>query len=429
MLTMNKLTMKMRLLAAFLLLGLWGATAQTAREQIAAMPERAGGIYHSYEYLPGPAVPAPKGYVPFYISHYGRHGSRWHTSEKIYAEPLGILRKADSAGVLTPKGRDLLAKVEVIAADARDRYGDLSPRGVAEHRGIAERMYKAYPEVFSTGNGRECFVQSRSTLVPRCILSMAAFNERLKELNPEIRMTRESSQRYIPYMSNGAGLNSQRKASGAVADSLQDARTHPARLMASLFSDPAFVEREVKRPAKLMNQLLAQAAIMQDVEYLGISLYDLFTEEEIYAAWEAENFRRYVMFGPSKRFGDPIIADAKPLLRNIVETAERVVAGEENLSASLRFGHDVNVIPLVALLGVREASGRVWTAEEAAGVWQIHRVSPMATNVQFIFFRNPETGDVRVRVLHNERDAELPIGGGPYYPWETLRDYCKSLYE
>lgn len=89
----------------------------------------------------------------------------------------------------------------------------------------------------------------------------------------------------------------------------------------------------------------------------------------------------------------------------------------------------MNVIPLVALLGVREASGRVWTAEEAAGVWQIHRVSPMATNVQFIFFRSPETGDVRVRVLHNERDAELPIGGGPYYPWETLRDYCKSLYE
>jgi|GEM_PF-3284409 len=41
MLTMNKLTMKMRLFAAFLLLGLWGATAQTAREQIAAMPGEA----------------------------------------------------------------------------------------------------------------------------------------------------------------------------------------------------------------------------------------------------------------------------------------------------------------------------------------------------------------------------------------------------
>ena len=87
---MNKLTMKMRLFAAFLLLGLWGATAQTAREQIAAMPERAGGIYHSYEYLPGPAVPAPKGYVPFYISHYAAVGilrkrsmlSRWVSCAK-----------------------------------------------------------------------------------------------------------------------------------------------------------------------------------------------------------------------------------------------------------------------------------------------------------------------------------------------------------
>ena len=61
---MNKLTMKMRLFAAFLLLGLWGATAQTAREQIAAMPERAGGIYHSYEYLPGPAVPPRRAMFP-----------------------------------------------------------------------------------------------------------------------------------------------------------------------------------------------------------------------------------------------------------------------------------------------------------------------------------------------------------------------------
>ena len=73
---MNRLALKLRFCAAFLLLGLWGADAQTAREQIAAVPERAGGIYHSYEYRPAAAAPAPDGYTPFYISHYGRHGSR-----------------------------------------------------------------------------------------------------------------------------------------------------------------------------------------------------------------------------------------------------------------------------------------------------------------------------------------------------------------
>lgn len=201
------------------------------------------------------------------------------------------------------------------------------PRGVAEHRGIAERMYKAYPEVFSTADGRECRIESRSTLVPRCILSMAAFNERLKELNPAIRTTRESSARYMPYMGNNKGLDAQRDRTLKTADSVRAARLIPDRLMKSLFSDPEFVKREVKKPRKLMEQLLLQAAIMQDVDYLGISLYDLFTGEEIYAAWEDENFRRYVMFGPSKRFGDPIIADAKPLLRNIVETAEEVIGG------------------------------------------------------------------------------------------------------
>ena len=322
----------------------------------------------------------------------------------------------------------MLGRVEIIAADADKRYGDLSPRGVAEHRGIAERMYKAYPEVFSTADGRECRIESRSTLVPRCILSMAAFNERLKELNPAIRTTRESSARYMPYMGNNKGLDAQRDRTLKTADSVRAARLIPDRLMKSLFSDPEFVKREVKKPRKLMEQLLLQAAIMQDVDYLGISLYDLFTGEEIYAAWEDENFRRYVMFGPSKRFGDPIIADAKPLLRNIVETAEEVIGGGKELAASLRFGHDVNVIQLLALLGVEGASARVSTPEEAAEVWQVHRVSPMAANVQFIFFRNP-AGDVLVRILHNERDAGLPLGGGPYYRWETFRDYCKSLYE
>ena len=60
---MNRLALKLRFCAAFLLLGLWGADAQTAREQIAAVPERAGGIYHSYEYRPAAAAPAPDGYT------------------------------------------------------------------------------------------------------------------------------------------------------------------------------------------------------------------------------------------------------------------------------------------------------------------------------------------------------------------------------
>lgn len=418
-------SLKIRLLALLLLAGTCAA-AQTTPAEIAANPERAAGIYHSYEYRPGPDAPAPEGYVPFYISHYGRHGSRYHTSEGVYVKPLSVLRKAAAAGKLTPKGREVLDKVEVLAEDARLRYGDLSPRGAAEHRGIAERMFAAYPEVFSTDEGRECRIESRSTVVPRCILSMAAFNERLKELNPAIDATRDASVRYMDYLANGPSLKATRKTALAVGDSLCRALVDPDRLVKSLVADPSIVEK----PLELMEDLYLLAAIMQDVSHLGIEpFYEIFTDDELYSLWECENARRYLIMGPSARFGDPIVADAKPLLRNIIETAQQVVDGRSDLSASLRFGHDTFVVPLVALLGVEGTTARVENVRDIASSWSTQNVTPMATNVQLIFFRNPSTGDVRVRVLHNERDARLPIAGGPYYPWEELKSYCESLYE
>ena len=374
---MKYLTLKTRLLA-LLLLAATCAAAQPTPAQLASRPELTASIYHSYEYLPGPAAPVPDGYEPFYISHYGRHGSRYHSKEEAYAEPLAALRKADKAGALTPKGREVLAKVETLAADACKRYGDLSPRGVQEHRGIAERMFAAYPGVFSTDGGRVCRIESRSTQVPRCILSMAAFNERLKELNPAIRATRDASARDLCYLANGPSLKASRGAASAVADSLTRVRVNPDRFVKSLVTDPGCIDE----PLDLMEDLFMLAAITQDVSHLGIeSFYEIFTREELYALWECENV-----------------------------------------------GHDTYVVPLLALLRAEGAYARVESLDDVAAAWNAHTVTPMGTNVQFIFFRNPETGDVRVRVLHNERDANLPLAGGPYYPWKELKRYCEALY-
>ena len=52
--------------------------AQSAADLIRENPDRAAGVYHSFEFHPIQDSPVPKGYRPFYISHYGRHGSRHH---------------------------------------------------------------------------------------------------------------------------------------------------------------------------------------------------------------------------------------------------------------------------------------------------------------------------------------------------------------
>ena len=69
--------------------------AQTAREEIAQNPCFSASNYLAY---PGPTkelTKAPKGYKPFYISHYGRHGSRYLIGTDDYNNPVDILTEAD----------------------------------------------------------------------------------------------------------------------------------------------------------------------------------------------------------------------------------------------------------------------------------------------------------------------------------------------
>ena len=61
----------------FIFIGILGAQAQDALSLIAENPDRAANNMHSYEFVEVTDTPAPEGFVPFYISHYGRHGSRY----------------------------------------------------------------------------------------------------------------------------------------------------------------------------------------------------------------------------------------------------------------------------------------------------------------------------------------------------------------
>ena len=72
-------------------------------------PGRAAGVIHSYEFLPLKDTPAPTGFKPFYISHYGRHGSRSHSSDKSYVLLRDCLQTAKEEGILTSSGDSLLA--------------------------------------------------------------------------------------------------------------------------------------------------------------------------------------------------------------------------------------------------------------------------------------------------------------------------------
>ena len=78
---------------------------------------------------------------------------------------------------------------------------------------------------------------------------------------------------------------------------------------------------------------------------------------------------------------------AKPLLRDMLACAEEAVAGG-SVVADLRFGHGEGLMPLAALMRLEGACGVESDPEKVENVWNDFRITPMAGNIQLIFYRN-----------------------------------------
>lgn len=411
----------------------------SVRDEIRATPEKAGGVYYAY---PGPAdtlAAAPAGYAPFYISHYGRHGSRYLISDDDYIRVIRRFESADSAGCLTALGKEVLRKLRNIWTEAEGRGGELTPLGGRQHKGIAKRMYTSWPAVFTDS----AKITAASTQVMRCAHSMMAFCEGLKEENPRLEIPKESSARNMSYLCwwtpEAAEWNSDRGPWKSLYDNFERKGIRPERLYASLFTCPAATDRKeaYRTEADLMWGLYWIAVDMQNMETRE-NFFDLFTPDELFSVWEVNNLSFYIHNASFPMSGGLITANARNLLDNIVRTADEYIASGNN-GATLRFGHDGNITPLAALMAFDGFCGEEADPAKVCEVWTNFRVTPMASNMQAVFFKpgNSSRGDslsaddVLVKFMMNEHDVLLPIesGAAPFYRWADARRFFISRIE
>jgi len=401
----------------------------SAREEINENPFLAGSNYLDYDrQLSTTALtPSPKGYEPFYLTHYGRHGSRWLISEGDYRNPRNTLREAQEAGKLTEKGREVLNIVQAIYDTSTDRLGDLTTVGERQHHGIGKRMTENFPEIFKK---KGLFIDARSTVVNRCILSMVAECEEMMAANPTARIHNDVSES-LQYYLNQERQGEVRRQSGRgdrVANEWRQKLTHPERLMKILFNDEQYVYNNVNAGA-LMRQLFEVATNMQshdtDMEFLS-----LFTQDEIYDQWRIRNISWYQNYGASKLTGGIMPFSQLNLLKNILSTADTVT----QVQATLRFGHEVCVMPLACLLELGECGYSTDNMETLDQTWRNYRIFPMGCNIQLVFYRPKKSGKgvspapedgILVKAMLNERECRLPVQTDqyPYYKWADLRQY------
>jgi len=411
-------------IAVSLLLALPLSAQKSALDEIRENPDLSGGVYYAYKAPDKELTPAPKGYKPFYISHYGRHGSRYMLNDMDYMRPLMTLRRAAEAGKLTEKGRDVLQRMEEIWKEAEFHGDELAPLGKRQHRGIAERMFQQYPNLFT---GKDAYVTARSTTSMRVALSMAAFVERLKELNPQLNLDWETSRANMAYLNYHTKRYDDLK---KAKDGWQSdhgrfcARGIDAtRFAAQLINDTTFFGGPFNTANSLMSQLFDVAIDLQDME-TSVRLYDLFTAEELYQCWLNGNSWFYHCDADSPYNKGTAIESTRPLLKNIIEGADKAISGGRE-TATLRFGHDGNLIPLCAIMHLKGCDARIDDLFAIDQQWRNYKVSPMGGNVQLIFYRKKGSDDILVKILHNEEETSIPVTTdiAPYYHWQDVRAF------
>ena len=402
------------------------AEAQSARDEIKSDTHLSASNYLAY---PGPTqgdlTPAPEGEKPFYLSHYGRHGSRYLINNDEYKRPYEILKAADEAGKLTPLGKDVLKRVKLIYDEAYKRLGELTPLGAIQHRQIAKRMYERFPEIFE-GNA---IIDAKSTIVIRCILSMENELQQLLLMNPRLNIRHDASEHDMWYMNftdkELTGKRSNFETQRAYMEFVDKHRNYE-RAMGALFNDAEYMEKNVDA-WRLNNYLFKLASNLQSTElHKRITLYDIFTDEEIYSNWQIENVRWYLSYGACPLNGGQQPFTQRNLLRTIIEEADSCIR-LRNPGATLRFGHETMVLPLTCLMEINGFGLQETNMErlESKG-WLNYKVFPMGANIQFVFYRkNVDDTDVLVKVLLNENEVTLPVKSktAPYYKWSEVRDY------
>lgn len=405
------------------------ASAQTSKKEIFNDIYRTGSNYFAY---PGPSTKpltkAPAGYVPFYISHYGRHGSRYMSNNEYYVSAIQKLDSAQQQGILTAKGEEVLEKLRIGYADAWHRDGDLTSLGARQHQGIAHRMFERFPELLS----QPLKIDAKSSTSRRCMLSMFNFCQELQSQNPSLEISMNASKRDMKYVVEDLGIKPEVTPE---SDDFEQQRAtifegahNPQRLMASLFSDQEKVSRFING-RDLMEALYNVAEDLQNVPELNISLIDVFTKDELFSMWTGYNAGWLLNTGlvPGST---PYYQQQQEVLDSIVSKADQVIS-KGVPTVTLRFSHDSSVLPLAYLLGLKEARGGKTDIANLYKFISIDKIIPMAANIQMIFYRKEGSDDVLVKFLLNENETSVPMKTDcyPYYHWKDVREQIKKGWQ
>lgn len=415
--------MKRHLITLFMAIFALASWAQgnVAFDQLKADPWKAYGNDYPYEQKVSKLTKAPKGYKPFYISHYARHGSRYYWSDQLYKDLDTLLTTAHNRHQLTQEGEAFYGKFMTAKQELMTGVSELTQLGWDQHQFIARTMYNNFPQVFKKGGK----VLAISSLSGRCVISMAAFCQELVQCNPEIEIREQSSRFTLDGVVPTDGQNPvkhnfprpDRPRYESNRDKFQSDNSLPEKIVQRVFTS---TEGLPGRPEMLGNNLINLYTSLPSINHVGM-MGNIISDQEIVDRWEQSNLGSYswVFAGQYNMI---------PILEDILKKADAAINGSSDHISDLRFGHDTCIGPLTVLMGINGADLDPEDPYEVKNIYQNWETCK-ASNIQLVFYRGKKgADDVLLKCLLNGDEAKLPVPTDmfPYYKWSDFRQFYQS---
>ncbi|MCR4854509.1 MAG: hypothetical protein K5893_13070 [Prevotella sp.] len=393
------------------------AQGTAALDQLKADPRKAYGNDYPYSLQPVKLTKAPRGYKPFYISHYSRHGSRYYWTDKLYKDLDTLLTSAHQKHLLTPTGEAFYNKYVNVKQELMTGVSELSQLGWEQHQFIARTMYNNFPEVFKKGGN----VLAISSLSGRCVISMSGFCQELVQCNPKIEIREQSSRFTLDGVVPTDGQNPVKHNYPRVRpryeknrDKFQSDNSLPMKVVSRVFTS---TEGLSANPHRIGSDLISLYTSLPSIGHVGM-MDGIVSDEELVAQWEGSNLGSYSwVFGPQYQM--------IPILQDILKKAQAAIDGSSDHISDLRFGHDTCIGPLTVLMGINGADKDPEDPYEVKNCYQNWQTCK-ASNIQLVFYRSKKAkDDVLLKCLLNGKEATLPLptDNFPYYKWSDFKRF------
>jgi hypothetical protein len=206
------------------------------------------------------------------------------------------------------------------------------------------------------------------------------------------------------------------------------------RLINGVFSSEFVKKLSESTRAKFVSDLFGFAAVVYsldaEIKQNGFTADDLdfksfFTCEELKRLADLDAADENLKKGPGTNSNGIQVRIAVPLLVNFINTTDAFIK-DQKYNAELRFAHAETIAPFAALLQISTADKATTNGAELTRAWDAAKVICLGSNIQWVFYKNPDSQNYLVKVLLNEQEVKitgLHTDSFPYYQWRDLRSF------